>query len=328
MNAIFTIGSRKNLHRLRPAFLLPIVSIATLFSFTDAALWNRLLPREKAGSPGYRLATASSGTLSLMTYNIAGLPQFISSAAIPRDVSIAAIGQLVSSYDIIHVQEDFNYNRFLCANNKSHGFRTAHPGGVPFGDGLTILSKYPFAETRRIAWRNCSGADCLTPKGFMYTRVQLARGVFVDFYNLHATAEKNPRASTARKKNLQQLAQFIREQSIGNAVVVMGDFNAHYAYVGDNMQHFLEETGLEDAWLNLLRNGTVPPKTDTFEPPPNLSLDTHVESLDKILYRGNHRISFTARGYRVERNKFVNDLGLELSDHLPISLQLDWKMIK
>ncbi|SEL00734.1 endonuclease/exonuclease/phosphatase family protein [Parapedobacter koreensis] len=308
------------------ALLFVGLTAAIAYTFANRTMWPNIAASASEDiTTGIVLADNSRGSLSLMTYNIAGLPEFISSASTPRAESIAQIGRTIASYDIVHVQEDFNYNPQLYAGVSNHSFRTKHNGVVPFGDGLNILSKYPIIENRRISWRNCSGTDCLTPKGFMFTRVQLAKHVFVDFYNLHATAEKNPRAAYARQKNLQQLSQFIQEQSKGNALVVMGDFNAHYTYMDDDMQRFIQETSLADAWIELIKNGIMPQKTLQHQSLPNLSIDEQTESLDKILYRGNQRISLMPTAYHVETGKFVDPEGNELSDHLPISVVFNWR---
>ena len=132
--------------------------------------------------------TATSGGFSVLTYNIAGLPEIISSAVTRRAPSIAEIGRKLNAFDIVNVQEDFNYNGNLYNEGNSHPFRTLTKGGVPFGDGLNTLSKYPVHEVRRISWNECTGADCLTPKGFTYSRLEIARNIYVDLYNVHANA--------------------------------------------------------------------------------------------------------------------------------------------
>jgi hypothetical protein len=113
---------------------------------------------------------ADSGKFSVITYNVAGLPGLISSAVTKRSTSIAQIGVLLNKFDIAHVQEDFNYNKHLYQDN-AHAFRTSTKGKVPFGDGLNTLSRYPIHNVRRIAWKDCTGADCFTPKGFSYSSV-------------------------------------------------------------------------------------------------------------------------------------------------------------
>ncbi|MER7103775.1 hypothetical protein ABT383_29805, partial [Streptomyces humidus] len=53
-------------------------------------------------------AAADSGSFNVLSYNVAGLPEIISSASTPRDTSTTAIGRRIAPYDIVHVEEDFN----------------------------------------------------------------------------------------------------------------------------------------------------------------------------------------------------------------------------
>src|SRR5437762_2688439 len=76
-----------------------------------------------------------SGTFSALSYNVAGLPEGISSAPTPRASSTTAIGQRIGQYDLVHVQEDFTYHANLYAAD-SHPFRTPTSGGAGIGSGL------------------------------------------------------------------------------------------------------------------------------------------------------------------------------------------------
>lgn len=134
----------------------------------------------------------SSGSFSLMTFNIAGLPDWLSDNGVPGDKSTNAksIGSLLAqtNYDIVHVQEDFAYHTELYSTDK-HPYRTVTSGNVLLGSGLNTMSNYPWTTFNRITWEVCwiNEADCLTPKGFTLMRVQLG-GAEVDIYNLHADA--------------------------------------------------------------------------------------------------------------------------------------------
>ena len=271
------------------------------------------------------LARTSSGELSLLTYNIAGLPQLISSAETPRASSIRTIGERVNSFDIVNVQEDFNYNSDLYASNL-HVYRTQAMGGVPFGDGLSTLSKYPIMESQRVAWNDCSGSDCLTPKGFSFARIQIAQDVFLDVYNVHATAQDNQQAVQARKKNLAQLAAFIKENSSCEPLLIMGDFNAHYAFTADNIREFQKEVDLIDSWVLLRNQGRLPEKQENFVAQHALKVTDDCESIDKIYFRNSDDIIFKPKDYQVQHDLFSTDSGIPLSDHCAISLKLEWEL--
>lgn len=269
--------------------------------------------------------SASEGEFSVITYNVAGLPEIISSAKTERAPSIAEIGQKLNEFDIVHVQEDFNYNRHLY-NRNTHSFRTSTKGKIPFGDGLNTLSKYPIHEIRRIKWNDCTGADCLTPKGFTYSRLEVARDVFIDFYNVHANAYNHASAAKARRNNIIQLSGYIKKHSAGKAVVVMGDLNAHYCYGLDNLKVLLNEHRLEDAWIIHKRNGLLPQSLGTVPPADILAITDTCETIDKILFRGSPELSLKTSGYRLENRLFSNGKGVPLSDHHPVSARISWSL--
>lgn len=274
--------------------------------------------------PPVEVEDARCGTIQVLTYNVAGLPQRISSADTPRKTSMEIIGRLLNNYDIVNVQEDFNYNSFLFST-AGHPYKTIHKGKVPFGDGLSTLSKFPILEYRRIPWSVCHGSDCLTPKGFSYIRVQLSKTITIDLYNLHANAHDTIRSAQARRHNLNQLAQYIHDHSLERPLLVMGDFNAHYAYGEDNMVDFLKKTALEDVWIGLKREGVFPVVDLEFKAKDMLSLTDMTESLDKVLYRNSTHFKFTPTFYDVDRVRFKDDANLALSDHLAVYANLKWE---
>jgi hypothetical protein len=141
-----------------------------------------------AAAPTARVITATGGSFSVLTYNIADLPQALSSAPTPRDSSTAQIGRLINAYDVVHVQEDFNYHAYLYDYGNVHPYRTATSGGAGIGDGLNSLSYFPISDFSRTTWNTRINENALTPKGFTFCRLQIATGVYIDFYNLHTNA--------------------------------------------------------------------------------------------------------------------------------------------
>jgi len=275
----------------------------------------------------HELPLVNNGQFSVITYNIAGLPQMISSAVTERSSSIAEIGRRLNTYDIAHVQEDFNYNNFLYYGGNEHPYKTKTKGVIPFGDGLNTLSKFPIIEMHRIPWNNCTGADCLTPKGFSYSKIEVAKNMYIDFYNVHANAADDPSAAAARRKNISQLATYIREHSKDNAIIVMGDLNAHFCYDHDNIRDLLSINELKDAWVTLKGNDRLP-DFRSFVKEDILLLNDDCESIDKILYRSSKEILLKPNEYRFESNTFKNKNGLPLSDHCPVSLVFQWERMK
>jgi hypothetical protein len=285
-----------------------------------AALGGLTLPASPA-------AAADSGTFGVLSYNVAGLPEFLSSAPTPRQSSTTTIGGRLGPYDVVHVQEDFNYHAYLYAAD-SHPHRTPTSGGAGIGSGLNTLSDVPYdtEDFERVRWKSCQfdSGDCLTPKGFTFMRERLAEGVYVDFYNVHTNAGISDGDLSARADNLNQLTAFIKKHSAGNAVVVMGDTNTRYTRSGDTIAEFAAANGLTDAWVQLIRGGTPPAKgSDPLLCDENAVTNT-CEIVDKVLYRGSQSISLDATYYNNEHAAFLTDDGRMLSDHHPVTVKFTW----
>lgn len=262
-------------------------------------------------------AMAAGGTFSTLTYNVAGLPQGLSSAAGDRAAATALISCYVKQFDFVNVQEDFNYHAALYDSCDDHPFRSPTSGGAAKGSGLNSLSRFPYADWERVKWNACNGVDCLTPKGFTMVRTRLAEGVFVDIYNLHAQAQTASADLDARRKNVLQVLDYIEANSAGNAVIVMGDTNTRYARDGDNIWEFFRR-GFTDVWVSRLRNSNVPAAGAA-----TLGCDPAVTSpdcevVDKILVRDNGFVGLSATDYRIATDA-VDANGVDLSDHRGIA---------
>jgi endonuclease/exonuclease/phosphatase family metal-dependent hydrolase len=270
-----------------------------------------------------RAAPAPSGSFSILSYNIAGLPEPLSGSE--PAVNTPIIGQRIRPYDIVHVQEDFNYHGDLYAND-NHPHRTPTSGPAAFGDGLNTLSSHPYSDLLRDDWDACHGTDCLTPKGFTWSRTRLAEGVLIDFYNVHANAGSADADLAARRANISELSAFIAANSAGNAVIVAGDTNTRYTRAGDNIRDLVSANGLTDAWVQQERGGT-PPAVGS---PPLGCDDTAVtdacEVVDKILYRGNRYVTLALERYGNENAAFRRTDGAMLSDHYPIAATFGWTL--
>lgn len=287
----------------------------------DANLQQQDPIHTNTSSPNGR--TANGGSFTILSYNVAGLPDFLSSSN--PQANTPKIGQLIRDYDIVHVQEDFNYHAALYAND-NHPFRTPTSGGVPFGDGLNTLSRFPFSDFKRIKWNSCNGTDCLTPKGFTFSRIRIDEGLYVDFYNAHPNAGVADADLAARRSNITQLSQYIAQNSVGNAVVVMGDFNCRYTRTGDNIRELVQNNGLTDAWIKLIRNDSYPALGSPALACQFPNMTNPCEVVDKLFFRSNKLITFTPSGYSVDDPDFVTPTGEALSDHYPLTTTLGWSL--
>ncbi len=258
--------------------------------------------------------------LEVLTYNVAGLPERLSSSNPSRNIPL--ISPMLNPYDLVLVQEDFAFHGEL-VREVDHPFLTPPDTSTKgLGDGLNLLSRIPFTQVVRDAWDACNGtlndgSDCLTSKGFLYTRLELRSGLFLDLYNVHMDAGHSSADVRARASNFRELAQAIRTRSAGVAVIVAGDFNERYRDSGEHMEDLLAEAGLTDTWVEYVHDGFLPEDlASACGSDPN---DVGCERLDKILYRSSAWLSLTLLELGVEGASFVNQNGAQLSDHRPVS---------
>jgi hypothetical protein len=289
-----------------------------------------------------------SGSLSVLSYNVAGLPQEVSTENPTEHIPL--ISPLLDEYDVVMTQEDFdwwtpvldpfdfvNYHTRLRAD-ATQPFRTArHPGPeaagldpatrptLNVGDGLGFLSRLPFdpAHTDRVAWTGCFGgfdtndggaADCLAMKGFARTKLFLASGISVDLYTLHGEAGGTAQDQALQADDFDQLAAYIEDHSAGRAVILGGDTNLHTAGTHP------DGSGGADAaiWQEFLdRTGLVDTCTAAVG-------CTSPGSIDKVAVRSAGGITIEATSHAFPRERFRDAAGDDLSDHPPLVVELDW----
>ncbi len=282
------------------------------------------------------------GSFSVLTYNVAGLPQGISSGN--PETNIPLISPLLNAYDVVLTQEDFdwwtpiagildfvNYHTRL-RSQIEHPWRTdRHPGpeavglytearSLLVGDGIGIVSKYPFSGEKQHAWTFCFGgvipdggaADCLAMKGFRVVTMTLGDGRDVDVYSLHAEAGGTPTDQHLQEIDFQELADFINARGGDRAIILGGDTNLHTDDIHPDggggadtviWQKFLSATGLTDVCIELSC------------PEPG--------SIDKIAYRSSSTVALQATGSDFPRERFQSN-GADLSDHPPFVATFDW----
>ncbi len=250
---------------------------------------------------------AKQGQISVVTYNVAGLPDGLSNVTPTRNLPV--IGGLLNKFDVALVQEDFAYPELLRQNlrlpYKSAPFVRGEQ--MHFGDGLSVFSKLPLADVTRAAWTACHGIydsylDCLTPKGFARSRLELAPGVPVDVYDAHFDAGPGKGDRAARAAQLAQLVETIQEVSQGRALVLGGDFNLTAAEL-PAFKKRLAELGIVDACDELR----------CAEP----------RRLDRVMVRSSVAVSLKAKSWRLAPG-FRDANGRALSDHEPVVVTIAW----
>lgn len=300
---------------------------------------------ETEAAPG-----AASGELSVLSYNVAGLPVEISKEH--PDVNIPQISPHLDDYDVVMTQEDFDwwkpggladgldfnqYHERLRAD-AHHEFRTdQHPGpeavgidieadrpNMELGDGLGVLSTYPITDTVRVPWESCFGefdsgaSDCLAMKGFLMTRLELADGVVVDLYDLHGEAGGGAEDQALQVKDFEQLAAYVNEHSEGHAVILGGDTNLHTDPPGEDAHEDSADGEDLEIWNTFLEATGLTDScaaTDCDDP----------GRIDKIAFRSDGGIELEPTSHAFQTDVFVDEAGEDLSDHQALEVVFSWK---
>ena len=251
----------------------------------------------------------TSGELRVLTYNVAGLPQGLSSSE--PEAYIPQISPLLSAYDLVLVQEDFWYHAELSADvTLPHRSEPAveAPNVSDMGDGLNRFSVSAFELHTRTPWPGCNGtvdcsSDCLANKGMSFARHTLAPGVEVDVYNLHNEAGGCPDDLRIRDESTDLLIDTIASQSAGRAVIVGGDFNLREADAEDlPLLTRLWDDGLRDV-CHEVSCGT--------------------DEIDRIMIRDGDVVRLEALEWSFGE-EFVTSAGEDLSDHPAVWARVGW----
>lgn len=253
---------------------------------------------------------AGSGEFTLLTYNVAGLPQGASASNPEQNTRL--ISPLLNNYDLVLVQEDFFYHAEL-SGQADHPYRStpsASKNNFTSGDGLNRFSEFRFGELQRTRWDTCSsasGGDCLAQKGFSLAETEIAAGVKIDVYNVHMDAGGEPDDIQAREVQVAQLLAHIAQRSSGKAIIVAGDFNLNIETRPNDLtiyENLLQTAGLADACAV---NGC------------------NIQSIDRVLLRSSAKIQLDATEWRLA-SEFVDGIGRNLSDHSALGVSISWRV--
>jgi endonuclease/exonuclease/phosphatase family metal-dependent hydrolase len=285
-------------------------------------------------------SAASAGTISTLTYNVAGLPSFASTEDPDTNIPIIASKLDSNSWDVVAMQEAFDapYYNSLAQGAINGGLthvspKSGSPNPIPIpppfstpqqvGSGLMRASAGSFGNTHlQTPWIACFGnplespdfgGDCGSDKGFTFAQQEVEPGVFVDIYNWHADAGQdigNPSSTMARQIQTQQLIDAIVNDSAGNAVILLGDTNSRYTRGTDIIADLLDSTtgpGLSDAWLDfhgLDVPGAGPQLNDCDETGAGNPAGAGCERIDKIFYRSGDVVELSLLDYDVPYDIF------------------------
>jgi endonuclease/exonuclease/phosphatase family metal-dependent hydrolase len=221
---------------------------------------------------------SAASRLSVLSYNVHGLFALAAKDS-PRD-RMPTIGWLANRYDVVLLQEDFEYADVVRDQMQRHtGFRGnglgAHPVlwtakllllpanlllprfSLPYGSGLTTFVPKASAnadDVVRKPYGDCAGwfsskGDCWARKGYLRVRMRAPNGAVLDVYNTHIEAGTSSRSMRSRRRNFEDLTQAVERLSAGAAVLVAGDFNVDYSRPRDRdyITLFREKLGLADS---------------------------------------------------------------------------------
>lgn len=212
--------------------------------------------------------------MKIATYNIDGLPETLDLKDLPwifqpfvwiyqlftkttlihlndntgRAEATKKISTYLKDFDIVGIQEDFNYHEELTSSLKNKHWGTFQ-GAIDFSkifsmvkwfryksDGLNIITSPEISIMNEdiIEWKNSCGYfshcnDKLTRKGFRRYSLKINKtGQQLVVYILHADASDNPediRDSEVRRKQFTQLTDYIKNRNEFTPIIILGDTN-------------------------------------------------------------------------------------------------------
>lgn len=282
----------------------------------------------------YDYDSSEKQLVKAVNFNVAGLPFGIFSGEdVAANQSVAAEFLSQNGFDIVAVQEDFDHHQQLADGMNGYNYKTNFTGGIPGGDGLNLFTKnMPVYNEKRVEWNDAcgilsDGSDELTPKGFMYTVIDIGNGIYVDFYNLHADAYGGAGSVAARTSQFRQLAEFIEARSAENdrPVIITGDFNYlfHSREDNDSLYNTLcADLGFKDAWVEFHNGG------DYFNMHKwhisGLDAWGNWDSVERFMYRPGGGVDITVSDFRY--TPVTDGSGKTVSDHS--AAECDFEFIK
>lgn len=255
---------------------------------------------------------ATTGEFTALTYNVHGLPEFITG----DDTAgrIAQIAPLLADYPVIGLQEAFRDDDLAtltagAPDTTAAAFTDPVDNTRAYGSGLAVFAALPGAGTYTEHFTDCFGtvdaaSDCLASKGILAVRLLVGAGL-VDVYSIHLEAGGSDDDAAARTAQVEQIVAAMNGWSAGNAIIFLGDTNVDIddARERPQLERLLSGAGLEDACERLQC------------PEPN--------HIDRILFRSGEALALDAVDWRVAP-EFVDASGAPLSDHPAIAGTFAW----
>ena len=262
---------------------------------------------------------AQGQKLHVMSYNIKGLPGFLTSGEYKSERYVM-IGKFLAERaakgdapDVVLIQEAFSENTQALLKAARYPHLAQGPEyktWLGFGSGLYILSRHPIVAkaTREFkSYPNCSGWDCFANKGVQFARI-LVPGLPrpVDLFNTHLQAGRDD--PPARRRQVKILVEFFREHhQPGNPVVFGGDFNIQPLRDRESYDEFVGGPGLASSGKHCLDRGCTHSSDTGWQ-------GSWDNAVDHPFYSARGEVLMTP--VSVERTLRDPVEGFKLSDHL------------
>jgi len=304
-----------------------------------------------------------SNQFSVATVNVDGLPTkilfFNVNADGLGDHGSSRLGKYLmqKNYDIVCMQEDFNYHGVwapwvedtykidtwsgavgLDVPGKKIDF--LHAQNEKFEcDGLGAIWKNNVMMTsvERVMWTASFGkfshaADALVTKGFRRYEMTLANGTQLLVYNMHMDAgslvdEKEGKDSldlAARQSQWQQLKDDVLARLDNRPVIIMGDMNSYYSrdHIKAKFIDAIAASGkgvASDVWVELDKKGNYPAPVDTIVYCDSPDNILNGEALDKIIYiNPTSGTQIKPISFSIDKEGYLYN-GKPLGDHYPVT---------
>lgn len=257
----------------------------------------------------------ASGSFSVLTYNVHGLPSTV--AGDDPEGRMPQIAPLLDDFAIVGLQESFvdEYYEALAAG-ASHGTKVRFAERLSedrvYGPGLAVFAELPEVDHLHEHYTTCNGvldgaSDCLASKGFQAVRLELAAGVELDVYNTHFEAGGGPDDAASRENHVDQITAAMNLWSAGRPLLFIADTNLHPESDAEDVapyEQLLGEPGLTE----------VCPAIDCEEP----------GHIDRIAWRDGAGLTLSPVAWANEAG-FFDAQGESLSDHPAISAGFEWE---
>jgi len=299
---------------------------------------------------------------TIATMNIDGLPKKILVFNVNKDgpgaEGTSRIGKYLmqKDYDIVCMQEDFNYHDVLvpwledvyqvdsCSGRIDYDVKDAnidlrYPQNIKFpGDGLSIARKKGITQTayERLPWTKSFGkfshaVDDMITKGFRRHELTLPQGTQIIVYNMHMDASsdidevegKDSLDRVARLSQWKQLTDDVLAHLDSRPIVVVGDLNSYYCRddVKKTFIDAIEASGkgvASDVWVELKQQGVYPKFTGEKAIPDGGAFSLKGETLDKILYVNPvDGTQLSVTACKLDSADYKHN-GVALGDHYPL----------